>query len=91
MREDLMKGDQAKKELVELQKSYSTKESENKTLKTNLGVLNAEMASCYTCQDSLERKNALITNYHTQIQRGKKLNKLLTGLAVVLTALFFAK
>ena len=91
IREDLTKGDQAKKELVELQKSYTTKESENKTLKTNLGLLNAEMVNYSTCQDSIERKNALISNYHMQIGKAKKGNKILTGIVLALTAAFFIK
>ena len=91
MKEDLMKGDQAKKELVELQKSFSQQKNENQNLKQNIGILNAEIGTYGTCLDSLEKKNALISNYHMHLAKAKKTSKFLTGFLIALAVAFALK
>lgn len=88
IKEDLMKGDANKKKVQELTESMTVQQNENQSLKLKLKT---QFDECSTCRDSLEMKNALITNYHGQIKRGKNRNKLLTGVVVVLTLLFAIK
>lgn len=83
-----MRGDANEKKVEELTQSMTVQQSENQSLKQKLRL---QLDECSTCRDSLEMKNALITNYHSQIHRGKKRNVLLTGVIVVLSVLFAVK
>jgi hypothetical protein len=88
IKQDLIKGDQNEKKVEELNESMSFQQNENKSLKQKLQM---QLDECSTCRDSLEMKNSLIINYHSQINRAKKKNTIYTALIVVLTGLFFIK
>lgn len=88
IKQDLIRGDLNEKKVEELSENMSFQQNENKSLKQKLQM---QLDECSTCRDSLEMKNALIMNYHSQISRARKKNILYTGLIAVLTGLFFIK
>lgn len=88
IKEDLVRGDASEKKVQELTESMTIQQNENQSLKQKLKI---QLDECSTCRDSLEMKNALISHYHGQIKRGKKTNRLLTGVVVALTLLFAIK
>lgn len=86
-----MRGDASEKKVKELTESITIKQNENNSLEQTVKVQKDKIDQCSLCRDSLEMKNALISNYHLQIQKGKKTNKILTGVIGVLTLLFIIK
>lgn len=89
--DDLKKGDHGIVKAQEFQEKVLAQGEENTRLKKELDMVKEERSlekeDCFLCRDSLERKNALITNLHMEnhkIKNGKTLGWAAAGLMALL-------
>ncbi len=88
MMNDLKKGDETIVKAQEFQKNIVVQKDENARIKSQLSLAEEELS---LCRDTLERKNALITNLHLQNNKIKTGKTIWTGVAGLLAILFLLK
>lgn len=86
--QDLKRGDESIVKAQELQRNIVVQKDENARIRSQMNIGQEDLS---LCRDSLEMKNALITNLHLQNNKLRVGKTVWTGIAATLAFLFLIK